>query len=29
VILLVAVWTWVIAGAVQDEQTVNRRQVRR
>lgn len=28
VILLVAVWTWVIAGAVQDEQTVNRRQVR-
>ncbi|MFP4218495.1 MAG: hypothetical protein ACLFR6_06620 [Salinarchaeum sp.] len=26
--LLLAVWAWVIAGAVQDERTVNRRRVR-
>jgi len=29
VILLLAVWAWVIAGAVQDERTVNRQRVRR
>jgi hypothetical protein len=29
VILLLAVWIWVIAGAVQDERTVDRRRVRR
>ena len=29
VILLLAVWAWVIAGAVQDERTVDRRRVRR
>ena len=29
VILLLAVWVWVIAGAVQDERTVDRRRVRR
>jgi len=29
VALLVAVWIWVIAGAVQDERTVDRRRVRR
>lgn len=29
VALLVAVWVWVIAGAVQDERAVNRRRVRR
>jgi len=29
VALLVAVWVWVIAGAVQDERTVDRRRVRR
>jgi len=29
VLLLVAVWAWVIAGAVQDERTVDRRRVRR
>ena len=28
-VLLLAVWAWVIAGAVQDERTVNRRRVRR
>lgn len=28
-VLLLAVWTWVIAGAVQDERTVDRRRVRR
>jgi hypothetical protein len=28
-VLLAAVWLWVIAGAVQDERTVNRRRVRR
>jgi len=28
-VLLAAVWTWVIAGAVQDEKTVDRRRVRR
>ena len=27
--LLLAVWIWVIAGAVQDERTVDRRRVRR
>lgn len=27
--LLLAVWVWVIAGAVQDERTVDRRRVRR
>lgn len=27
-ILLVAVWGWVIAGAVQDERTIDRRRVR-
>ena len=27
--LLLAVWGWVIAGAVQDERTVDRRRVRR
>lgn len=29
VTLLLAVWVWVIAGAVQDERTVDRRRVRR
>jgi len=29
VTLLVAVWAWVIAGAVQDERTVDRRRLRR
>lgn len=29
VVLLLAVWSWVIAGAVQDERTVDRRRVRR
>jgi hypothetical protein len=29
VMLLLAVWAWVIAGAVQDERTVDRRRVRR
>lgn len=29
VILLLAVWLWVIWGAVQDERTVDRRRVRR
>jgi hypothetical protein len=29
VILALAVWIWVIAGAVQDERTVDRRRVRR
>jgi hypothetical protein len=29
VILLLAVWAWVIAGAIQDERTVDRRRVRR
>ena len=29
VVLLLAVWVWVIAGAVQDERTVDRRRVRR
>jgi len=29
VALLVTVWVWVIAGAVQDERTVDRRRVRR
>jgi hypothetical protein len=29
VFLLLAVWIWVIAGAVQDERTVDRRRVRR
>jgi hypothetical protein len=29
VMLLLAVWVWVIAGAVQDERTVDRRRVRR
>jgi len=29
VLLLLAVWIWVIAGAVQDERTVDRRRVRR
>lgn len=29
VFLLLAVWVWVIAGAVQDERTVDRRRVRR
>lgn len=29
VALLLAVWAWVIAGAVQDERTVDRRQLRR
>jgi len=29
VALLAAVWIWVIAGAVQDERTVDRRRVRR
>jgi len=28
-VLLAAVWLWVIAGAVQDERTVNTRRVRR
>jgi hypothetical protein len=28
-VLLAAVWLWVIAGAVQDERTVDRRRVRR
>jgi hypothetical protein len=28
-VLLAAPWLWVIAGAVQDEKTVNRRRVRR
>jgi len=27
--LVLAVWVWVIAGAVQDERTVDRRRVRR
>jgi hypothetical protein len=27
-VILLAVWGWVIAGAVQDEQTVTRRRVR-
>lgn len=27
--LLLAVWVWMIAGAVQDERTVDRRRVRR
>jgi len=27
-VLLFAVWTWVVAGAVQDERTVDRRRVR-
>jgi len=29
VTILLAVWIWVIAGAVQDERTVDRRRVRR
>jgi len=29
VFLLLVVWIWVIAGAVQDERTVDRRRVRR
>ena len=29
VVLLLAVWAWVIAGAIQDERTVDRRRVRR
>ena len=29
VVLLLAVWVWVIAGAVTDERTVDRRRVRR
>ena len=29
VVLLIAGWAWVIAGAVQDERTVDRRRVRR
>ena len=29
VTLLLAVWVWVIAGAVRDERTVDRRRVRR
>lgn len=29
VILLLAVWVWVVFGAVQDERTVDRRRVRR
>jgi hypothetical protein len=29
VMLLLAIWAWVIAGAVQDERTVDRRRVRR
>jgi len=29
VTLLLAIWIWVIAGAVQDERTVDRRRVRR
>jgi len=29
VVLLLAVWVWVIAGAVKDEKTVDRRRVRR
>mgnify|MGYP007047142756 FL=1 len=29
VVLLLAVWAWVIAGAIQDERTVVRRRVRR
>lgn len=29
VFLLLTVWIWVIAGAVQDERTVDRRRVRR
>jgi len=29
VILLLAVWAWVIAGAVQEERSVDRRRVRR
>lgn len=29
VMLLLAVWAWVIAGAVQDERAVDRRRVRR
>ena len=28
-VLLAAVWLWVIAGAVQDERTIDRRRVRR
>ena len=28
-VILAAVWIWVVAGAVQDEQTVERRRVRR
>lgn len=28
-VILLAVWIWVIAGAVQDETTVDRRRVRR
>lgn len=28
-VVLAATWIWVIAGAVQDEQTVDRRRVRR
>ena len=28
-VVLLAVWVWVVAGAVQDEQTVDRRRVRR
>jgi cell shape-determining protein MreD len=29
VVLALAVWAWVIAGAIQDERTVDRRRVRR
>jgi len=29
VVLLLAVWAWVVFGAVQDERTVDRRRVRR
>lgn len=29
VIMLLAVWIWVIAGAIQDERTVDRRRVQR
>lgn len=29
VMLLLAVWVWVVVGAVQDERTVDRRRVRR
>jgi len=28
-VILLAVWVWVVAGAVQDETTVDRRRVRR